>query len=146
MSYPLDSFGLTMKQRLFCENWLTNDYNGTKAAIDAGYSKDTAYSIANENLKKPDIQRYLKKRMKEVFEKLGAGLDWRVEMLKKVGEACINGAADKDGVVNAKGAVLAIAEMNKMDGIYPAEKHAVLVEESKDNKVSDLVNKYEKEF
>lgn len=146
MSYQLDNFGLTIKQRLFCEHWLENGYNGTQAAISSGYSKRTALKIASENLKKPDIRRYLKTRMKEAFEKAGAGIDWRVKALKEVGEACLQGKADKDGVVNAKGAVLAISEMNKMDGVYPAEKHAVLVEESKENKVSELVEKYEKEF
>ena len=34
------------------------DLNATQAAIRAGYSKRTAYSIGNENLKKPEIQKY----------------------------------------------------------------------------------------
>jgi phage terminase small subunit len=43
------------KQRLFCIEYLI-DFNQTQAAIRAGYSKRTAYSIGNENLKKPEIQ------------------------------------------------------------------------------------------
>lgn len=146
MSYQLNNFGLTDKQKLFCDHWLSNGYNGYQAAISAGYSKDSAKTIASENLTKHDVKKYLRGRMKEAFEKAGAGLEWRVKMLKDVGEACMQGRADKDGVVNAKGAVLAISEMNKMDGVYPVEKHAVLLEESKENKVAELVEKYEKEF
>jgi len=46
---------LTPKQKRFCEEYLI-DLNATQAAIRAGYSKRTAYSIGQENLKKPEIQ------------------------------------------------------------------------------------------
>ena len=50
---------LTPKQKKFIDNYTdpTSETfsNATKSAIEAGYSEKTAYSIANENLKKPDI-------------------------------------------------------------------------------------------
>lgn len=46
---------LTPKQRLFVETYTTNGFNATQAAITAGYSETTAYSIGSENLKKPEI-------------------------------------------------------------------------------------------
>lgn len=46
---------LTDKQELFCQRYLI-DFNATKAAKEAGYSEDTAYSIGWENLRKPEIQ------------------------------------------------------------------------------------------
>jgi phage terminase small subunit len=46
---------LTPKQLLFCQEYM-KDLNGTQAAIRAGYSENTAYSIAGENLNKPEIQ------------------------------------------------------------------------------------------
>ena len=46
---------LTGKQEKFCREYVLC-CNGTKAAEKAGYSKDTAYSIACENLKKPEIK------------------------------------------------------------------------------------------
>ena len=46
---------MTEKQKLFCEEYLI-DLNATQAALRAGYSEKTAYSIGNENLKKPEIQ------------------------------------------------------------------------------------------
>ncbi len=45
---------LTPKQQLFVDEYLI-DLNATKAAIRAGYSEKTAYSIGQENLNKPDI-------------------------------------------------------------------------------------------
>lgn len=47
---------LTNKQKRFIEEYLI-DLNATQAAIRAGYSEKTAYSIGEENLKKPDIKR-----------------------------------------------------------------------------------------
>jgi len=46
---------LTPKQQGFVAEYLL-DLNATQAAIRAGYSKATAYSIGQENLNKPEIQ------------------------------------------------------------------------------------------
>lgn len=47
---------LTPKQKLFVDEYLV-DLNATQAAIRAGYSEKTAYSIGNENLMKPEIAK-----------------------------------------------------------------------------------------
>ena len=52
---------LTGKQELFVDEYLV-DFNGTQAAIRAGYSRKTARAIASENLKKPSIQAEIKRR------------------------------------------------------------------------------------
>ena len=57
---------MTEKQKLFCEEYLI-DLNATQAALRAGYSEKTAYSIGNENLKKPEIQEYIQKRLTQVY-------------------------------------------------------------------------------
>lgn len=57
---------LGKKQRLFIENYLVT-FNATKAAIAAGYSGKTAYSIGNENLKKPEIKAVIDKRVREII-------------------------------------------------------------------------------
>ena len=49
---------MNCKQQLFISEYLV-DFNATQAAIRAGYSAKTAYSIGNELLKKPDIQQAL---------------------------------------------------------------------------------------
>lgn len=58
---------LTEKQQRFVEAYIETG-NATKAALMAGYSKKTAYSIGNENLKKPEINNALHQRMKEIEE------------------------------------------------------------------------------
>jgi phage terminase small subunit len=55
---------LTEKQRLFCEIYIRN-FNATTAAIRAGYSEKTAYSIGHELLKKPEIRKEID-RLKEL--------------------------------------------------------------------------------
>lgn len=54
---------LTPKQRIFLNTYLTNGFNATQAAITAGYSKKTAYSIGSENLKKPEIIEALNREL-----------------------------------------------------------------------------------
>ncbi len=46
---------MNAKQLRFCQEYMI-DFNGTQAAIRAGYSKKTARFIATENLTKPNIQ------------------------------------------------------------------------------------------
>lgn len=63
----LENSNLTDKQRLFCLYYVKS-FNATMAAIKAGYSKDTAYQIGHENLRKPEISaeiKRLKGRMQE---------------------------------------------------------------------------------
>ncbi|SMC52679.1 terminase small subunit [Pedobacter nyackensis] len=53
---------LTDKQKRFCEEYL-KDFNGTRSAIAAGYSENTAAVISAENLTKPNIKEYLNERL-----------------------------------------------------------------------------------
>lgn len=71
---------MTDKQKLFCDNYLIN-FNATKSAISAGYSEKTAYSIGEENLKKPEIKQYIADRMKEKTDKLIASQNEILENL-----------------------------------------------------------------
>jgi phage terminase small subunit len=51
---------LTAKQRAFVVAYLSSPatrFNATQSAIDAGYSAKTAYSMGEENLRKPEIRR-----------------------------------------------------------------------------------------
>ena len=65
---------MTEKQKRFCDEYLT-DLNATQAAVRAGYSKKTAYSIGEENLRKPEIKEYIEKRMAEKESQLIADQD-----------------------------------------------------------------------
>jgi len=59
---------LTEKQERFIDYYIELG-NATEAAKKAGYSERTAYSIGNENLKKPEIKKQIEERLKELEDK-----------------------------------------------------------------------------
>lgn len=75
---------LTAKQKRFIEEYLI-DLNATQAAIRAGYSPDTAYSIGSENLKKPDIRARVDKAMAERSKRTGINADRIIIELARIG-------------------------------------------------------------
>lgn len=74
---------MTPKQKRFCDEYLI-DLNATQAAIRAGYSKRTAYSIGEENLKKPELKQYIAERMAEKESELIADQDEVLKYLTSV--------------------------------------------------------------
>ncbi|MEB3364930.1 terminase small subunit [Lactobacillus sp. R2/2] len=56
---------LTVKQQKFCDEYIKSG-NATEAALKAGYRSRTAYSIGNENLKKPELKKYIEEKIKEL--------------------------------------------------------------------------------
>ena len=74
---------MTKKQTRFVEEYLI-DLNATQAAIRAGYSPDTAGSIGNENLKKPEICACVEKAMAERSKRTGVCADRVVQELAKI--------------------------------------------------------------
>lgn len=160
----LDSFGLTLMQRLFCDHYVRNNGNATQAAIAAGYSKETSAEMGCENLRKPHVKKYIGDRVKEAAEKLGLTGEYLFEKLKKGIELSIPSDEKLTLILNqedlnskekieiiskmkdVRGGVACISEINKMLSNYAPEKHAVLVEEDKTGKVTEMVKGYEKDF
>lgn len=56
---------MTKKQKRFVEEYLI-DLNATQAAIKAGYSPKTAYSMGNENLNKPELKAYIETELDKI--------------------------------------------------------------------------------
>jgi len=77
---------LTAKQKLFCYEYLI-DLNATQAAIRAGYSEKTAYSIGNENLNKPEIAETIAKCKIKRSERTQIDADWLLTRLADEAEA-----------------------------------------------------------
>jgi len=86
---------LTPKQERFIDEYLI-DLNATQAAIRAGYSEKTAGAVASENLKKPEIQAEIQRRMDKRSEKTGITKE---RVLKEL--VCI-GMADYTNFVNVR--------------------------------------------
>jgi len=55
---PVSTKPLTNKERIFCHQYII-DWNGARAARQAGYSEHTAKQIATENLSKPYLKAYI---------------------------------------------------------------------------------------
>jgi phage terminase small subunit len=66
----MSNLELNMRQRKFVEEYFRTDppYNATKAAIAAGYSKKTAYSIGNRLLKNVEVKNAIDIRAEELFQ------------------------------------------------------------------------------
>ena len=75
---------LTAKQQRFVEEYLV-DLNATQAAIRAGYSPQSAYSIGQENMKKPVIKNAIDKAMAERSKRTGINQDRILIELAKIG-------------------------------------------------------------
>ena len=56
---------MTAKQKRFCQEYLI-DLNATQAAIRAGYSEKTAYSMGQQLLKKLETKKYIEQQLKQI--------------------------------------------------------------------------------
>lgn len=56
---------MTPRQQKFCDAYIASG-NATQSAIQAGYSKKTAYSIGEENLKKPELKKYIDEKLQAI--------------------------------------------------------------------------------
>lgn len=93
--------GLTSKQQLFCEAYLSNGFNGTQAAITAGYSEETAAVIASENLRKPYIEEYIEERQKQVAARLQINQDRVLRELSRIAFSDIRKFYNVDGALRS---------------------------------------------
>lgn len=74
---------MTEKQKRFCDEYLV-DYNATQAAVRAGYSAKSAYSIGEENLRKPELKTYIDERLEQLHNERTATAQEVVEYLTAV--------------------------------------------------------------
>lgn len=74
---------MTAKMIRFCQEYMI-DMNATQAAIRAGYSEDSAYSIGSENLSKPEISDYLEVLRKRAADAADVSKDRIIQELKRV--------------------------------------------------------------
>jgi phage terminase small subunit len=119
---------MTTKQAVFVNEYV-KDFNGTQAAIRAGYSSKTANRIATENLSKPVIRDEVDKRLRAAMEESNITLDW---WLKKVKDIAENGKSD-----NTK--VRALDLIGKHLGAYINELS--IIQKLPDSEVDDTVNR-----
>jgi phage terminase small subunit len=105
---------LTAKQKLFVEEYCV-DHNATQAAIRAGYSEKTAYSIGSENLRKPEITAAILERMGEHRGRCEVSVDSLTRKLEDVFRA----AMDRH---QSSAAVSAVMGMARLHGFLERER------------------------
>jgi len=130
---------LTARQKRFCDEWLLC-MNGAEAARRAGYSEKVANRIATENLSKPVIRAYIDERKQAEEELLGFSRFTQIADLIEIKKRCLqqvkmkslmNPAQALTGEAppemefefDARAAISAITEMNRMMGYHAPEKH-----------------------
>ena len=141
---------LTDKQKAFCLEYLL-DFNGTQAAIRAGYSKKTARQQAQVLLTKLDIQNYIKELtgktekkkimdIQEIQERLTALARGEVEedvvVTENIGNFTSQARVVKK-IVGAKDQVKALELLGKANALF-IEK----VDASVKNDSQDLLRRY----
>ena len=89
---------LTDKQERYCQEYII-DLNATKAAKRAGYSETSAYSIAGENMKKPDILERIAELKAEVAEELKIDAKWVLQQAVKLHLRCMQ----EEQVIDSEG-------------------------------------------
>ena len=75
---------LTDKQRRFVEEYLV-DMNATQAAIRAGYSVRSAYSLGQRQLGKPEVQAALAAAQQDLSRRTGITQEMVLAELAKIG-------------------------------------------------------------
>jgi len=73
---------LTRKQELFCFEYLKN-FNATQAAVEAGYSKKTAYSQGQRLLKNVEVKQLIEKLSQKSLNKVDMDIDKAFALMVK---------------------------------------------------------------
>lgn len=93
---------LTDKQKKFIDEYLV-DLNATQAAIRAGYKEKAAYRTGAENLRKPQIQEEIQKRMEERQKRTEITQDMVLQELAAIAFArATDYVSVRDGMVQVK--------------------------------------------
>lgn len=79
---------LNERQKKFVREYIKTN-NATQSALSAGYSKKTAYSIGQENLKKPEIAEAIEKQLKKNVERFEYTIQDSFNNLKKAQEIAL---------------------------------------------------------
>ena len=121
---------MTAKQKRFCAEYIV-DYNGTQAAIRAGYSEKTAYSQAGRMLKNVEILARVRELQQEQVKRLAVSADFVVLKLLDTRERCMQeqpvmiwnpdtGCKEPSGeyVFDSKGALRALELLGKHLGMF----------------------------
>ena len=111
--------GLTTKQELFVSAYCSNGFNATQAAIEAGYSADSAREIGSENLTKPNIAEAVDRYKLSIKKRHGITIESLLRELEEAREAALSAETPQSSA-----AIAATMGKAKLTGL---DKHIVEV-------------------
>ncbi len=114
---------ITKKQRLFISEYQV-DFNGTKAAIRAGYSPKRAAEMAYQLLQIPTVRKALDRAMEERLRKIGVRADRVLTEIARVAFSDLRNLYEEDGSLKlphkwsdeAAGAVAGVDVVEEFEG------------------------------
>lgn len=142
---------LSGKHERFCQEYVI-DYNGTQAAIRAGYSRASAKQQAHRLLQREDINNRVRELQSEQVKRLGLSQDYVVLQMLETYQCCREahpvlewdygiGEMVETGKYqfDSKGALKALEMIGKHLGMFE-KKTAHTAESEKSNLLDMLVN------
>ncbi len=121
---------MTDKQNIFVQEYL-KDCNATQAAIRAGYSQKTAYSIGQRLLRNVEVSQAINSAMSERQERTALNADYVLHSLHEIAQRCMQKspvmvkgeqAIDDEGrhlwTFDAKNAIRALELLGKHMGMF----------------------------
>ena len=144
---------LTQREILFVNNYVKTG-NKKEAAIAAGWKDTNANYHATKILKKAPAQQYIARAQEKAAQKIGWEYEAKLKKLKQIAICAVPEKVTHENlnVKKASVAISAIAEANKMQGHYSAEKHVnvnvgmdIEKEEAK-RLTQELMDKYRSEY
>ena len=119
-----------------------------EAAIRAGYPESTAQAVAAKILRKTAARKYIKSIMTAAGHKIGWEFEDKLRKLRHVADLAIPDEAKTMDELTPTAGIAAIAESNKMQGHYSAEK-VVQTNVNVDvdlQQVKELMDKYKRDY
>lgn len=156
-TYGVDELGLTLRERLLCEHLIAKrgHTNYTEAGKAAGFSVGTnpgqLRAYVTRALKRPNVKKYMERRMKEAAQNAGIDVQYLFAKLKKGADISIPDYEDIEDIqlravtlknADVRAGVACISEINKMMGNYEKEKEA----DANEDTTPELIKQYTKDY
>lgn len=115
------------RQKKFVSEYIKT-CNATQSAVTAGYSKKTAYSIGQENLKKPEIKEAIEKQQEKLQEKFNYTIEESFGNLKKAQEMALKRQMYDKDMPDIANFIKAEELKGKLFGFYVDKKEIIGVD------------------
>ena len=137
------------RERLFCMHYVRNGFNGSQAAISAGYSPRTSRHIAAQVLTRLNVLRYIEALREDISFNIGVSAIDIAREYKRIGMADVRKVFDKDGnIINVQDiddeTAPAISSLEIFEEFAQTAKGPVYIGKTKKLKMHDKINALDK--